>query len=218
MHRHPSSFDPRVIHLALPMLVAAALALPGDDASAQTGGSKDTHIDYAPSPTTPAQAPPAVSRYGRFLVGDSAPDIDLNDQADVRFHLGDARHEKPWLVVFARVPEDVVEVEKGRDGAAALGVGQVVIAPFRRDHVTPLVADPQVRLLYDHANRVARVYGVFDPVTSNPFPGVFLIDRSGKILMLMSGGIPDATELTRMTRDALVRAGQRADEAPPALN
>jgi len=218
MHQHPSSFDPHMLHLAWPMLVAAALALPGDDAGAQTGGSKEPHVEYAPSPTSPAQAPPAVSRYGRFLVGDAAHDIDLRDQAEVRFHLGDARHDRPWLIVFARAPEDVIEVERGRKGAEALGVGQVVIAPFRRDRVTPLVADPQVPLLYDHASRIARVYGVFDPVTSNPFPGVFLVDQSGKILMMMSGGIPDAMEMTRLTREALERAGQRTAEAPPMLH
>ena len=218
MPQHPSSFDRRIIHFALSWLVAVALALPAGDAHAQTGGSKDTHIDYAPSPTSPAQAPPAVSRYGRFLVGDEAPDIDLRDEDGHRFHLAEARHEKPWLVVFARVPEDVVEVERGNGDALALGVGMVVIAPFHRDRVTPLVKKPQVPLLNDHASRIARLYGVFDPVTSNPFPGVFLVDRSGKILMMMSGGIPDATELNRLTKDALVRAGQRAAEPPQALH
>lgn len=218
MYQHPPSFDRRIIHLALPALVAMALALPAGEARAQTGGSKDTHIDYAPSPTTPVQAPPAVSRYGRFLVGDSAPDIDMRDQDERRFHLSEAKRQKPWLIVFARVPEDLVEVEHGIEDAAALGVGMVAIAPFHRDRVTPLVEHPKVPLLYDHASRVARVYGVFDPVTSNPFPGVFLVDRSGKILMMMSGGIPDAPELNRLTKDALVRAGQRKQEPPPALH
>jgi len=218
MHPHPPSLDRRAIHLALPMLVAMALALSAGDPRAQTGGAKDTHIDYAPSPTSPAQAPPAVSRYGRFLIGDEAPDIDLRDQDEQRFHLSEARHEKPWMIVFARVPEDMVEVERGNNDMVALGVGMVVIAPFHRDRVTPLVKNPQVRLLYDHTNRIARLYGVFDPVTSNPFPGVFLVNRSGKILMMMSGGIPDATELNRLTKDALVRAGQRAAEPPQALH
>jgi hypothetical protein len=218
MHLHPFLFDQKSIHLALPMLVAMTLALPAADARAQTGGSKDTHVDYAPSPTSPAQPPPAVSRYGRFLVGDEAPDIDLRDEDQHRFHLSEARHEKPWLIVFARVPEDVVEVERGNGDALALGVGMVVIAPFHRDRVTPLVKKPQVPLLNDHASRIARLYGVFDPVTSNPFPGVFLVDRSGKILMMMSGGIPDATELNRLTKDALVRAGHRAAEPPQTLH
>jgi hypothetical protein len=218
MLEHPSSTNSRKLSIALSILVVTALAFPAADARGQTTTSKTPHTDYAPSPTSPSQAPPAVSRYGRFLVGDDAPDIDMRDQAEWRFHLAEARHKKPWLIVFARVPEDMVEVERGVDGAANLGVGLVAIAPFHRDRVTPLVPDPKVSLLYDHASRMARVYGVFDPVTSNPFPGVFLVDRSGKILMLMSGGIPDARELSRLTREALERAGQRAEEAPPVLH
>jgi len=218
MQQHPSSFDRRIPQLALAALVAIALALPAPEARAQTTGSKGTHTDYAPSPTSPAQAPPAVSHDGRFLVGDEAPDIELRDDDNRPFHLTEARREKAWLIVFARVPEDLVEVERGKVDVAALGVGMVAIAPFHRDRVTPLVAKPQVQLLNDHASRIARLYGVFDPVTSNPYPGVFLVDRSGKILMMMSGGIPDAGELARLTREALELAGQRAPEPPQALH
>ena len=215
MLEHPSSFDRSIRDLALPSLTALALALTLSDASGQTKG---THVDDAPSPTAPAQGPPSVARYGRFLVGDDAPDIDLRDQTEARFHLSDARRQKPWLIVFARVPQDLVEVERGNVDIGTLGVGTVVIAPFHRDRVTPLVSNPQVPLLSDHASRSARVYGVFDPVTSNPYPGVFLVDKAGKILMLMSGGIPDARELNRLTREALERAGQREPEPPQALH
>lgn len=196
------------------LLVGAA-----PDARAQGSPAKGTHIENAPSPTTPVQGPPPVSRFGgRFLVGDSAPDIDLRDHAERRFHLAEARREKPWLIVFARTPEDLVEVERALPGATALGVGLVAIAPFHRDRVTPLIADSQVSLLNDGASRTARVYGVFDAVTSNPRPGVFLVDRSGHILWFMSGGIPGSEELTRLTREALERAGQRLPEPPPSIH
>jgi hypothetical protein len=49
----------------------------------------------------------------------------------------------------------------------------------------------------------ARTYGVYDPVTGNPRPGAFLVDQRGKIVWLISGGLPSGGELVRMTREAL---------------
>ena len=54
-------------------------------------------------------------------------------------------------------------------------------------------------------------------MTSNPRPAVYLIDRAGKILMLMSGGFPQDGELVRLTRESLERAGERQAEPPAAL-
>jgi peroxiredoxin len=208
-HHHP---------LITPGLTLCALATTGMLAFAQEPVPKSSHADDAPVNTNSSQGPPAVSRYGRFLVGDAAPDVDLRDQSNRRFHLSTARREKPWLLVFARTPDDVLTVEAVDQQLESLGIGVVAIAPFRRDRVRPLVAEPRVRLLTDGASITARNYGVFDAVTSNPRPALYLIDRSGKILMLMSGGFPGDGELVRLTRESLERAGLRAAEPPAALN
>ena len=214
MHRHPF----RVPAFAL-FTGALFLASAAPPAGAQTSTSKNPPQIAQPSPTQPAQGPPSGPAYqGRFLVGDEAPDIDLHDQSDRRFHLTDARKQKPWLIVFARTPEDVAEVERAWSDVAALGVGMVAIAPFHRDRVTPLVPNPQVPLLTDGASRIARVYGAFDPVSSNPRSAVFLVSRSGKILWFISGGLPAPEEITRLTRESLERSGQLPPEAPAKLN
>jgi peroxiredoxin len=205
----------RALHLMMtPGLALCALAT---FAFAQEPG-KGSRPEDAPPAVNPSQGPPPVSRYGRFLVGDAAPDIDLRDQREERFHLTSARREKPWLIVFARTADDVLRVEDVDQDLENLGIGVVAIAPFRRDRLKTRIADPHVRLLTDGASITARVYGVFDAVTSNPRPAVYLIDRAGKILMLMSGGFPGDGELVRLTREALERAGERPAEPPAALN
>jgi peroxiredoxin len=203
--------------LLTPGLALCALATTGLLAFAQEV-PKGSHADDAPSGTTPTQGPPAAARYGRFLVGDAAPDVDLRDQDNRRFHLAQARRDRPWLLVFARTAEDVLTVEAVYGDLENLGIGVVAIAPFRRDRVRPLLAAPRVRLLTDGASITARNYGVFDAVTSNPRPALYLVDRAGKILMLMSGGFPGDGELVRLTRESLERAGLRAAEPPAALN
>jgi len=175
---------------------------------------KSPHADETPATAqSSSNTPPAVSRYGRFLVGDAAPDIMLSDQANVRYHLGTARREKPQMLVFARTPVDVRTVDAVLRELEALGIGVVAIAPFRSDRV----ASASVRLLTDGASITARNYGVFDAVTSNPRPSVFLIDRMGKIQMMMAGGIPNDGELVRLTRESLERAGELVAQPPPVL-
>ncbi len=199
-------------------LALCALATTGVLAFAQEPASKSSRAEDAPSNANPSQGPPPVSRHGRFLVGDAAPDIDLRDQDNRRFHLSTARRDRPWLIVFARTPEDVLVIEHVNQDLEDLGIGVVAIAPFGRDRIRPRSGQPRVRLLTDGASITARVYGVFDPVTSNPRPAVYLIDRAGRILMLMSGGFPGDGELVRLTREALERAGARAAQPPAALN
>src|SRR5437868_879902 len=104
-------------------------------AFAQEPATKGSHAEDAPTGTTAAKGPPPVSRYGRFLVGDAAPDVDLRDQDELRFRLATARREKPWLLVFARTTDDVLSVEAVDQDLEALGIGVVAIAPFRRDKV-----------------------------------------------------------------------------------
>jgi len=62
--------------------------------------------------------------------------------------------------------------------------------------------------LTDRASVTARTYGLFDPLTSNPRPGAFLIDKRGRIVWMISGGIPSGSELVRMTREALEAKGE----------
>lgn len=205
----------------MPIRIVVALfllALTAALAAAQDNPPKGSKSRDAPSPVTTSPAPSPSAGYGRFLVGDSAPDIDLHDQDERRFHLTEARRERPWLIVFARQPEDLREVERARVDVESLGVGLAAIAPFRRTRLLHMIPNPHVTLLTDGPSWTARVYGVFDPVTSNPRPAVFLVDRSGHILWLMSGGIPTSTDLARLSREALEQAGQRPAEPQPALH
>jgi peroxiredoxin len=203
---------------AVPGLALCALATSSLLALAQEPG-KSTHPEDSPGPQgqTTSNGPPAVTRYGRFLVGDAAPDVVLSDQANVRFHLGTARREKGQMLVFARTPNDVRTVDAVTKELEALGIGVVAIAPFRRDRVVPSNAPMNVRLLTDGASITARNYGVFDAVTSNPRPAVFLIDRAGKIQMMMAGGFPGDGELVRLTRESLERAGELVAQPPPVI-
>jgi peroxiredoxin len=200
------------------VVTLSLLALTATLAAAQDNPPKGGKAQDAPSPVTESKGPAPTGSYGRFLVGDSAPDIDLHDQDERRFHLSDARRERPWLIVFARQPEDLREVERAREDVQSLGVGLVAIAPFRRARLMPMIPNPRVRLLTDGPSWTARIYGAYDPVTSNPRPAVFLVDRAGHILWLMSGGIPTSTDLARLSREALEQAGQRTSEGQPALH
>jgi peroxiredoxin len=121
------------------------------------------------------------------------------------------------MIVFARTPDDVRTIDTATDELQDLGIGVVAIAPFRRDRVTPAGGKMEVRLLTDGASINARNYGVFDAVTSNPRPAVFLIDRAGKIMMMMSGGFPSDGELVRLTRESLERAGELVAQPPPVI-
>jgi peroxiredoxin len=205
-------------HHHAPGLALCALAASSVLALAQEPTHKSTHADETPATQGSTQGPPPVSRYGRFLIGDAAPDIDLHDQSNGRFHLAAARRQQSQMIVFARTPEEVRSIDATLHELEALHIGVVAIAPFRRDRIAPAGATSNVRLLTDRASITARVYGVFDPVTSNPRPGVFLVDRAGKIQMLMSGGIPNDGELVRLTRESLERAGDLVAEPPPPLD
>jgi peroxiredoxin len=205
-------------HHHAPGLALCALAATSLLALAQEPNNKSTHADDAPTAQGTKQGPPPVSRYGRFLIGDAAPDIDLHDQANVPFHLAAARRQQPQMIVFARTTDDVRSIDATLGELEALHIGVVAIAPFRRDRIVPASTTKATRLLTDGASITARVYGVFDPVTSNPRPGVFLVDRAGKIQMLMSGGIPADGEPVRLTRESLERAGDLVAQPPPPLD
>jgi len=155
-----------------------------------------------PSPT------PVGMSVGRFLIGDPAPDINLRDQNGRTFHLTVERRTKPWLIVFVRYPRETADVETAADGLAALGLGAVIVAPFGKDRQREFVKSPKLALLTDGASVTARYYGLYDPLTSNPRPGAFLIDKKGRIVWMISGGLPSGPELVRMTREALEAKGE----------
>ena len=192
-----------VVPIALLLLVTSGPAGAQDPdkiprpSSTTEGGDK---VNLVPSPT--------AMGLGRFLVGDLAPDINLNDQAGRTFHLSVERRVKPWLLVFVRRAEETVQVEAAALGLAGIGLGAVIIAPFGRDRQREWVVAPKLPLLTDRASVTARIYGMFDPVTSNPRPGAFLIDRRGRIVWMISGGLPSGAELVRMTREALEAKGE----------
>lgn len=184
----------------LTLAIALAVAPP---AGAQTPDK----IPPVTAPPTSSTAQPAkgtpVPRIGRMLVGDAAPDVKLTDSQGRTFHLSTARRDRPWLLVFLRKPENIVDPEAAAAGLAELGLGAVVIAPFGPDRVRDLVPSPALPLLFDRASFTARTYGLYDPITSNPRPGAYLVDQKGRIVWLMSGGLPSGAELVRMTREAL---------------
>lgn len=190
-------------------LLMCALGAPSDPARAQdpektpTTSTNPTKTgDATPTPT------PAGMSVGRFLVGDPAPDVKLHDQDNRTFHLTQERRAKPWLLVFVRFPRETAEVETAAEGLSALGMGAVIIAPFGREQQLPFVARPKLSLLHDRASVTARTFGLYDPVTSNPRQGAFLIDKRGRIVWMISGGIPSGPELVRMTREALEAKGE----------
>jgi len=168
---------------------------------AQDPAAKTTRVIDHPGNLTPSGATAVVERFGSFLVGDTAPDVDLADTQGQRFHLDDARHAGPWLIVFARAAEDLDALQGARSDLAALGISTVAIGPFRRDAAP---ADPAaVRLLPDRANYTARTYGMFDPVTTNPRTGAFLVGKDGRLLLIVSGGLPSSEDLVRMSKKAM---------------
>ena len=182
------------LFLALPTVAATpALAQKVDPGPKSGSGSGDASDPRAPLSNTS----------GRLLVGDQAPDFDLRDADNKGFRLQRDRSRSPWLVIFARRPVDLVEVERSEPDLASLGVGVVVIAPFTRAKLTPFVPQPRLRLLHDRTSRTARIYGLFDPLTRNPRPGVILVDKTGRILLIVSGGIPSGGDLLRLTRQAM---------------
>jgi peroxiredoxin len=166
----------------------------------------------APTGTKPGDATtapgPAVTGTGRFLIGDAAPDVNLRDQNGRTFHLAVERRTKSWLLAFVRRPQETAEVETAADGLAAMGLGAVIIAPFGHEQQAAWVKAPKLALLTDRASVTARTYGVYDPVTSNPRPGAFLVDKRGRIVWMISGGLPSGSELVRMTREALEAQGE----------
>ncbi len=178
---------------------------------AQDPGAKTSRGPGRPTDSSTNNSSAVVERFGSFLVGDDAPDVDLTDTNGIRFHLADARGAGPWLLVFARDPVDLEEAQAARSDLAALGIGVIGIGPFRREVAT---ADPTVvRLLPDRASHVARVYGMFDPVTSNPRAGAFLVGKNGHLLLIVSGGLPSRADLVRMSKEALAPPRRTTAEA-----
>jgi peroxiredoxin len=189
----------------------AVLLVPALPAAAQEPDK--TTPKQTPTTTGPSEAPSGYAKGGgRFLVGDDAPDINLRDEDGKSYKLSEERKQLSQMVVFARHVTDVVEADRALAGLSGLGLGVVVIAPFHRDRVSKVAATPRVRMCHDSASVTARAYGVFDPVTTNPRSGAFLVSRKGKILLIMSGGVPTSSELVRMTREALEDAGERTKE------
>lgn len=197
-----------------------ALVIPGALLMCALGATSDSARAQDPEKTPPTTTGPGKTRdatstptpaglsVGRFLVGDPAPDVNLHDQDNRTFHLAQERRTRPWLLVFVRFPRETADVETAADGLAALGMGAVIVAPFGREQQRPFVAKPKLALLTDRAAMTARNYGLYDPVTTNPRPGAFLIDKRGRIVWMISGGIPSGPELVRMTREALEARGE----------
>lgn len=199
----------RLAHVVPGALLLCMLCATTDRARAQ-----DPDKNVQPRPVTDPgdenyEAPsPASTGIGRYLVGDPAPDVNLRDQDGRLFHLTEERRAKPWLLIFVRHPRESADIEAAADGLAGLGIGAVVLAPFGRDRQHPWVAAPKLPLLTDRASVTARTYGMYDPVSSNPRPGAFLINKKGRITWMISGGLPTGTELVRMTKEALEAKGE----------
>lgn len=173
-----------------------------------------------PSPTTRDEGAPddgetqgARGRsMGRFLIGDAAPDVQLNDADGRSFHLTVERRSRPWLLVFVRRPGEVSDIAAAGKELNELGLGTAIIAPFGPARVPTLGPSTHYRMLFDRASMTARTFGVFDPVTSNPRPGAFLVDQRGRFVWMISGGLPSAGDLVRMTREAMeAQAAAQAD-------
>lgn len=209
---------PRRLALALFLVAGASLAAPAG-APAQPGRTAPpTAKNPGETRSDRTKSPPAQSTaLGRFLVGDPAPEVRLTDHAGRTFHLTSARRAKAWLLVFIRHASELTDVQSIGDDLTALGIGSVVIAPFGRERVLQAVKAPKLPVLFDRASMTARTYGVYDPVTGNPRPGAFLVDPRGKIVWLISGGLPSGGELVRMTREAL-EASEAAASAGGSAN
>jgi len=194
------------------LLLAAFAGVPVP-ASAQSPDKSNTPLTTPKGESTsPATGIPASST-GRFLVGDPSPDVNLRDQDGRAFQLSVERRTRPCLIVFVRLPQETVDIEAAADGLAATGIKAAIVAPFGRDRVREWVAEPRLPLLTDRASVTARTFGTFDPVTSNPRPGAYLIDTRGRIVWLIAGGLPSGPELVRMTREALEKKGALPQDA-----
>lgn len=173
-------------------------------AGAQDPQKKPPTAQGGGAPDDPPSAPGARPRSGgRFLIGDAAPDVNLPGSSGTRFHLATERRTKPWLLVFVRRPGEVTDVDAAAGELAALGLGTAVIAPFGADRVGKRAKGSPLMLLFDRASMSARTFGVYDALTGNPRPGAFLVDRRGRFVWMISGGLPSAGELVRMTREAM---------------
>ncbi len=193
----------------LPLLrgaFAACLLVPACAlvALAQDPSSKAPAVERHDTSTKTSEGSALQERPGSFLVGDQAPDIDLNDAQGLPFHLDDARRLRPWLLVFAHEPSDLDEARAALVGLAELGVSAIAIAPFRHDDATPGLGP--LRLLPDHAGHTARTYGMIDPVTTNTRAGAFLVDTDGRMVLIISGGFPSSPDLVKMAKEALAVA------------
>src|SRR5687767_7256482 len=201
----PRSGGTNMTRRVWPLIVITLLALAGSPSIAPAQ-DPDKGVPIKPGPSqrsSEAGQARTTTRIGRLLVGDAAPDIDLRDHDGDRFQLSKARREKPWILVFARFPEDVTEVELAESAFRTLGIGVVIVAPFGGQKVEAVLPGHKVRLLTDRASRTAQIYGLFDVVTRNPRPGAFLVDRDGRIVLIVSGGIPAGAELVRMSKEAM---------------
>jgi peroxiredoxin len=160
----------------------------------------------APGEGKPGEAQaPTATRLGRYLVGDPAPDIDMKDEDGKDFRLGNARKKGPVLVAFAHDAEDALEIERARAALQGSGISTVLIAPFHRDKLADVAGVPQVTYLHDRTGRIARLYGLYDAVTSTPLPGAILVDERQRIRLIVSGIMPAGAELARSAKEAMER-------------
>jgi peroxiredoxin len=174
---------------------------------------KTPPVQGSPSKSGEAQGPTAT-RVGRFLIGDPAPDIEIKDEDGKTFELSAERRSRPVLIGFARQPEDAVELERARAVLESANIGAVVIAPFHRDRVSDVAGTPKITFVNDRSARFARLYGLFDAVTSTPQPGAILVDERQRIRLIVSGIMPAGNELARNAIEAIekARAGKVADQ------
>jgi len=186
-------------------MAALCLALPS-----QALAQKEERPATPPQVSAPPEGGPAPTRVrirGEIVIGDRAPDFELDASTGRPLRLATLRGD--WvLLVFDSRKEDVAAMRRVNDDLRTLGVKPVGICDEKAYHLVsfakresfpyPLLADP--------TGEISAVYGLFDGERSTTGPGFVLLDREGIVRMALLGQrfpAEDVLHLVRFTTTGL---------------
>ena len=168
------------------LLFAVCLALPS-----QVMAQKDQKPSTPPTTTAPSEGGPAPTRVrirGELVIGDRAPDFELDASNGKPLRLASLRGD--WvLLVFDSRKEDVARLQPVNTELKSIGVKVVGVCDEKAYHLEsfarresfpyPLLADP--------TGEISAIYGLFDGERSTTGPGFLLLDRDGVVRMAILG-------------------------------
>jgi len=181
------------------LLAAVWLALPS-----QVMAQKEQKPSTPPQTTTPSEGGPVPTRVrirGEIVIGDRAPDFELDASNGRPLRIASLRGD--WvLLVFDSRKEDVAALQPVNTELRTLGVRLVGVCDEKAYHLESFAKKENFPypLLADPTGEISAVYGLFDGERSTTGPGFVLLDREGYVRMAILGQRFPAEDVLHLIR------------------